>query len=178
MGREPFWVHSPLRAGLIWGFPPSGSESGIVDYTSSDFLCTHSLFVVCVSVCIISRWAIPVCPLLGARLLWRPPSIWERSGISGLPLVWSFTAVWCVLYSTCRSYIKSCIYLLSICQQIGNSAHVWWHRVSILFVLGFTCGGALVRIFPSQWMGISIFGARDLWSWETVLHCICVFDIW
>lgn len=166
MGRKPPWAHFPLKAGLIWRFPPFGSGGGILDYTSSDFLCDHSFFDVCV-LCV---------------LFWVEPlvvhSLREPGCPGGLRLGMEVEFLGYPLSDSLLT-VYVCIVLAFVSWDIfGNGACVWWHQLPFVIALGFTCGGVLVGIFPLQWMGISLFGARGLWSWEIMLDYVCLFDIW
>ena len=98
----------------------------------------------------------------------------------------------------CCLYVRQYLHWPTEMSLVNSAAHVWW-RIE----LGFACGAALVSIFPfglalvihsvlflmGCWLrfspfwlkghgfGISLFGARELWSWDNILN-YCLLDIW
>ena len=72
----------------------------------------------------------------------------------------------CVCFSTCIGQLRS-LWYQGLCV---------WHQVYFPIVLvGFSYSGALVGIFPLQWMRISPFCARELSSRETLVNCFFFF---
>ena len=98
----------------------------------------------------------------------------------------------------CCLYVHQYLHWPTEMSLVNSAAHVWW-RIE----LGFACSAALVSIFPfglalvihsvlflmACWLrfspfwlkghgfGISLFGARELWSWDNILN-YCLLDIW
>ena len=60
----------------------------------------------------------------------------------------------CLLFVYCMC-VNQYLHWLVEMSLVKNGAQMWWQQVSFPIVLGFACGGALVGIFPLQWVGIS-----------------------